>query len=235
MLLDDKCAFVVECGFLKPAAFVVMDDIPAIIHAVFLEYVILRSTQEIAQFKDGLEALGIATLIQRYPLAMRQLFIHDPTAKVTAQYLADLLKPALSPRGHNQREDEEAVILNWNNYLQDTEGIICAQQLLDEMCRNCPHRCVFIHYTVYLPAGLEDAAAVTPSMILSFVTGAEKAPPMGFPVQPSFKFIADRHQTLPTASTCSLALYLPLALTDYRVFQERMDMAILNTVGFGQV
>ena len=48
LLLDDKCAFIVECGFLKLAAFVVMDDIPAIIHAVFLEYVILRSTQEIA-------------------------------------------------------------------------------------------------------------------------------------------------------------------------------------------
>ena len=113
-----------------------------------------------------------------------ELFIHDPTAKVTAKYLADLLKPAFSPHGHNQREDEEAVILNWNDYLQDIEGIICAQQLLDEMCRNCPHRCVFIHYTVYLPAGLEDAAALTPSMILSFVTGADKPPPMGFPVQP---------------------------------------------------
>ena len=101
---------------------------------------------------------------------MRQLFIHDPTAKVTAQYLAYLLKPAFSPHSHNQREDD---------YLQDIEGIVCAQQLLDEMCRNCPHRCVFIHYTVYLPAGLEDAAALTPSMILSFVTGADKTIPNG--------------------------------------------------------
>ena len=48
--------------------------------------------------------------------------MHDATVKVTAQYLSDLLVPSLSPRGHNHREEEEAVILNWKDYLQDIEG-----------------------------------------------------------------------------------------------------------------
>ena len=38
LLVDDKFAFVVECGFLKPATSVVMGDIADIVHAVFLEY-----------------------------------------------------------------------------------------------------------------------------------------------------------------------------------------------------
>ena len=43
LLVDDKFAFVVECGFLKPATSVVMGDIADIVHAVFLEYVSARS------------------------------------------------------------------------------------------------------------------------------------------------------------------------------------------------
>ena len=124
LLVDDKFAFVVECGFLKPATSVVMGDIADLVHTVFLEYVILRSTQEIAQFRDGLEALGIATLIQQHPLPLKKLFLHDHTENVTAQYLSDLLKPVFSPHGHNQREDEEAVILNWHDYLKDVEGVL---------------------------------------------------------------------------------------------------------------
>ena len=72
--------------------------------------------------------------------------------------------------------------------------------------------------------------------ILSFATGASKVPPMGFPMSPTIHFISgDDPRALPTASTCSLTLGLPLALTDYDNFKERMTMAVLNTVGFGQI
>lgn len=84
-----------------------------------------------------------------------------------------------------------------------------------------------------------EDTAVTPSKILAFVTGAEQPPPppMGFLGQPSIRFIEDRNQTLPTASTCALCLYLPLSLGDlnYPAFKERMDFAILSIIGFGQV
>ena len=59
---------------------------------------------------------------------------------------------------------------------------------------------------------------------------------MGFPVSPNISFIGgDNPRQLPTASTCSLTLKLPLTLTEYDNFKERMTMAVLNTVGFGQV
>ena len=45
----------------------------------------------------------------------------------------------------------------------------------------------------------------------------------------------DDPRALPTASTCSLTLALPLSLTEYNNFKERMTMAVLNTVRFGQL
>ena len=112
-----------DCGFVKPTTTVTMEDIPALVQAVFLEYVLLRSTQEIAQFIEGLETLGIVTLLKRHPQCLKKLLVHDPSqARVTVQYLSRLLSPILSPRGHNRREQEEAVLLAWSEYLQDIEG-----------------------------------------------------------------------------------------------------------------
>lgn len=60
-------------------------------------------------------------------------------------------------------------------------------------------------------------------------------PPMGFDREISIHFIDDKDKTLPTASTCSLVLRLPLSLTMYEEFKEKVDFAIMNTFGFGQV
>lgn len=90
---------------------------------MYLEYVVLPSSQEIAEFVEGMQATGIATLIKHHPVILMNLFIHDSSVKVTAQYLCDL-HPLLSPRGHNRRDEEEAIVLNWRDYLQDIEGIL---------------------------------------------------------------------------------------------------------------
>ena len=59
---------------------------------------------------------------------------------------------------------------------------------------------------------------------------------MGFPLRPSITFLPDDgSHPLPTASTCSLTLRLPLALENYDNFKDKMTMVILNTVGFGCV
>ena len=72
--------------------------------------------------------------------------------------------------------------------------------------------------------------------ILSFATGMSKVPPMGFPMSPAIHFISgDDPRALPIASTCSLTLGLPLALSDYDNFKEGKTMAVLNTVRFGQI
>ena len=50
--------------FLKPLTTVIVADIPHILHTTFLEYVVLWSAQVSTQFMEGLETLGIATLIK---------------------------------------------------------------------------------------------------------------------------------------------------------------------------
>ena len=89
MLWSDNFTFVMDCGFVKPTTTVTMEDIPALVQVVFLEYVLLRSTQEIAQFIEGFETLGIATLLRRHPRCLRKLLVHDPSeARVTVQYIS---------------------------------------------------------------------------------------------------------------------------------------------------
>ena len=55
---------------------------------------------------------------------------------------------------------------------------------------------------------------------------------MGLTAQPSIRFIEDLSQAMPTASACSLALYLLLVFAnfDYSTFCDTMDMDISVTI-----
>ena len=70
-------------------------------------------------------------------------------------------------------------------------------------------------------------------IILSFVTGTDHPPPLGFPNTPDIEFQTDVTKCLPFASTCGPTLYLPLALSDPDRFKEKMDFAICCAHGFG--
>lgn len=68
--------------------------------------------------------------------------------------------------------------------------------------------------------------------ILSFVTGANRIPPIGFEPQPSIEF-EDDNAKYPVAHTCANVLRLPLLKT-YEEFKPNMDFGILNSPGFGR-
>ena len=91
---------------------VTMRDVPTILSGVCREFLIIGSSHKIAQFLEGLNTLGIASLIKVHPFSLKQLFLYNPSP-VSAQEVADLLIPAFSPRGSNIREEEEAVFMNW--------------------------------------------------------------------------------------------------------------------------
>lgn len=71
--------------------------------------------------------------------------------------------------------------------------------------------------------------------ILSFATGADHVPPLGFPRVPLITFISDESRHLPTASTCGPTLSLPLQLVNYDDFKRNVDIAIICAHGFGSV
>lgn len=71
--------------------------------------------------------------------------------------------------------------------------------------------------------------------LLSFITGADHNPPLGFEVTPEIDFSNDPRRDYPIASTCSNTIYLPLHLTEYENFKNKMDEAMISGHGYGTV
>lgn len=120
--MDDEGKYISNCGFLKPTYKVVIADVPEITEVVCTEYLIMRSLNEIQQFENGLDMLGIGSLIKQYPEHLKELFIYNPKP-VTASDLDQIFLPQFSPHGSNAREKEEVIILNWKDYIYEAEGI----------------------------------------------------------------------------------------------------------------
>ena len=89
--------------------------------SVCLEYVIIRSSHEMTQFLEDLDTLNIGSLLKHHLSAVEQLFTYTSNL-VSARDLFHLLVPVYLPHSSNVREDEEAVMMNWNGYFQDLEG-----------------------------------------------------------------------------------------------------------------
>ena len=69
--------------------------------------------------------------------------------------------------------------------------------------------------------------------LLIVSTGAEAIPLLGFEKPLELSFL--QTGTLPTASTCSLHLRLPVVHTDYNKFKDMMVIALKGHKGFGLV
>lgn len=97
---DIEFKFIKECGFLKQPHKITLDDVCKIAETVCVEYLIHRNIAEIQQFMDGLNVLGIGTLLKSYPEHFKEMFIRTPKA-VTAHDLDKLFIPQFSPHGSN--------------------------------------------------------------------------------------------------------------------------------------
>lgn len=71
------------------------------------------------------------------------------------------------------------------------------------------------------------------SDLLAFTTGSSAIPPLGLYPTPSIKFTPS--VGLPTASTCSNVLRIPLHLTEYAQFKASFDLAVRGCQGFGTI
>ena len=69
--------------------------------------------------------------------------------------------------------------------------------------------------------------------VLSFYTGADMIPLLGFPISCTLSFNKDN--VMPVASTCALELTLPTKYhNDFKQFKEKMLEGILWHGGFGK-
>lgn len=67
--------------------------------------------------------------------------------------------------------------------------------------------------------------------IVNFFSGADEAPPMGFPFEPELNFNDFNHY--PTASTCAVQLTLPTKFDNYIDFKRSLNTGFLFHGGFG--
>ena len=84
-------------------------------------------------------------------------------------------------------------------------------------------------------AGSSD---VTLTQMLQFWTGSDDIPPCDFPNDLTIEFYSyenERDNRLPSASTCSLTLWLPRGIESQDKMQEVLAMAVCGSCGFGKI
>ncbi|XP_019859447.1 PREDICTED: G2/M phase-specific E3 ubiquitin-protein ligase-like isoform X1 [Amphimedon queenslandica] len=195
-----------DAGVTISVSAVKIEEKEELILAFVNNYLIYSCKGELDQFKNGLKSLGILELLQQYPTLMKPLFVYSKEPCMKATTFLKMFTIKWSPEGSNTRESEEAVIYCWTNYV---------------------HQCAGSGRQV-------GEVAVNLSSILIFVTGLDCIPALGFASPLEIEFIKDNDKgRLPSASTCTPALYLPLSLTDEDIFFERMDTAIIGAQMFG--
>ena len=88
-----------------------------------MHYLVFSCKTELDQLKQGLaKLLEILNLVQNHPVLFKPLFVAHGKPKLSADSLTAIFHMCWSPKGSNQWENEEAVILEWTEYLQGTEG-----------------------------------------------------------------------------------------------------------------
>jgi len=75
------------------------------------------------------------------------------------------------------------------------------------------------------------------SDILSFWTGADSIPPIGFSHNLSVQFYSQepKQRRLPSASTCSMVLWLPRNVGEPDTLWDLLTDAIRMSAGFGKI
>ena len=121
-LLDsDEYDMRYSIGVGQPSCLLKFSDLDRIVQDFSIHFSIICVKAELDQLAEGLKTLGVLELLRSNPNAMRQLFIHSEVP-LTVDLMLDMFVSNLSPSGSNSREMEEAVVMNWVNYLQIIEG-----------------------------------------------------------------------------------------------------------------
>ena len=76
-------SILLDCGFVKPATSVKMEDRVDIVHAITLHYAILRSKAEMDQFAEGLQSCGVLNALRQNSTLTKSFFTIGGNSKLT--------------------------------------------------------------------------------------------------------------------------------------------------------
>ena len=124
-LLDsDDFQFRFDAGVTVPSSSLTVEQIDDITHSLMMHYLVFSCKAELDQLKQGLAELEVLKLLHNHPALFKPLFVACGKPKLTADSVAATFNVCWSPKGSNQRENEESVILGWMEYLQSIEGML---------------------------------------------------------------------------------------------------------------
>ena len=123
-LLDsDEFDFRYDIGIAQPSKDLQLGDCGRLIKLCAAHYTIHSVKAELDQLCDGLRCMDVLQLIQQNPVLMRTLFMPHPPKPLTADSMISMFATKFSPLGANSREDEEAAVMKWVQFLQAIEGV----------------------------------------------------------------------------------------------------------------
>lgn len=122
LLGSDDYSFRFDAGVSMPSTCVSIEDKEDIVMCIAKHFLIYVCKGELDQLKSGLKHLDILDLILRHPKHLCPLLTVSGKPKLTSSSFLQIFHVQWSPQGSNRREDEEAVIFGWTEYVNDLEG-----------------------------------------------------------------------------------------------------------------
>ena len=119
--------------------------------------------EEVYSFMDGLSLFGVLELLKQHPeSALNEL----TSCALTAEKILNAFVPSLSEMGSNQREEEETVMYNFNQFLK-------------KCTRGCVKKTILDIHT--LENGIESNLTLTLGLddVLQFLSGSRFFPTWG--------------------------------------------------------
>ena len=113
-----------ECGCPMPTASITIDDCDTLVKSISLHFIVYSQKAELDDIKRGLDfVLEFGQLTRAHPMLFKPLFVASGQPTLRADSFLSLFEIDYSPHGSNRREREEAVMMNFNYYIQELEGI----------------------------------------------------------------------------------------------------------------
>ena len=130
LLSSEDYSFRFDAGVSMPFTSVKFEDKEEIATCIAKHFLIYMCKGELDQLKNGVKHLGVHDLMLKNPALFRPLLTDAGKIRLTSSTVLKSFNIDWSPRGSNQWEDEQAIILNWTDYVNELESKYYDERLI---------------------------------------------------------------------------------------------------------
>jgi len=119
----DEYDFRFDCGYTKPTCQLKIADRDQMVKCIWLHFIFFMPHAELEQLKQGFqETLRMDQLVALHSSEIRSFLVLSSDFDITPTSLLGSFVVCYSDKGSNKRVVEEAVMLNWSDYILDLDG-----------------------------------------------------------------------------------------------------------------